>query len=38
MNNAAVEACLTRSFMQIQFPEVPGGGVVIVSYPFMFSS
>lgn len=37
MNSAAVESCLTKSFMSFKFPEPKGGGVVIVSYPFLFS-
>jgi hypothetical protein len=37
MNSAAVESCMTKTFMSFKFPEPKGGGVVIVSYPFMFS-
>jgi hypothetical protein len=37
MNNSAVETCVTGRFMRMQFPEPRGGGVVIVSYPFLFS-
>ncbi len=33
----AVEACLTTRFMSMQFPHPKGGGLVIVSYPFVFS-
>lgn len=37
MNNAAVEDCMNGRFMKMQFPEPKGGGIVIVSYPFVFS-
>jgi hypothetical protein len=37
MNNAAVESCVNQRFMRMQFPTPKGGGVVIVSYPFLFS-
>jgi hypothetical protein len=37
MNNSAVESCLTSRFLRMQFPEPKGGGIVIVSYPFVFS-
>ena len=37
MNSAAVESCMTKTFMSFNFPEPKGGGVVIVSYPFLFS-
>lgn len=37
MGNAAVEGCINDRFMKFQFPEPKGGGIVIVSYPFMFS-
>jgi hypothetical protein len=37
LNNTAVESCMTKSFMSFKFPEPKGGGVVIVSYPFLFS-
>lgn len=33
----AVEACLANRFLKLQFPEPKGGGVVLVSYPFVFS-
>lgn len=38
MNNAAVEGCINQRFMKFQFPEPRGGGIVIVSYPFLFSA
>lgn len=34
----AVEACLTSRFMSMKFPEPKGGGLVVVSYPFVFSA
>ncbi len=37
MNNASVESCIVGRFMRMQFPEPKGGGIVIVSYPFIFS-
>jgi pSer/pThr/pTyr-binding forkhead associated (FHA) protein/outer membrane biosynthesis protein TonB len=36
MNNKAVEGCINSRFMRFQFPEPKGGGIVIVSYPFIF--
>jgi hypothetical protein len=38
MNNDAVESCITGRFMRMTFPEPKGGGIVIVSYPFIFSA
>ncbi len=32
-----VESCLTARFLRMEFPEPRGGGVVLVSYPFVFS-
>lgn len=37
MANKAVEDCLNGRFLKFQFPEPAGGGIVIVSYPFVFS-
>lgn len=37
MNNKAVEDCINGRFMRFQFPQPKGGGIVIVSYPFIFS-
>jgi len=37
MSNSAVENCIVGRFMRMQFPEPKGGGIVIVSYPFLFS-
>ena len=37
MNSPAVESCINGRFMRFQFPEPKGGGIVIVSYPFIFS-
>lgn len=33
----AVEACLTARFLRMQFPEPKGGGMALVTYPFLFS-
>lgn len=32
-----VEACLTARFLKMQFPKPRGGGMVLVSYPFVFA-
>jgi Ca-activated chloride channel homolog len=37
MNSKAVEACITKRFKTFLFPKPQGGGIVIVSYPFVFS-
>jgi len=37
MNSPAVEGCINGRFLRFQFPEPKGGGIVIVSYPFIFS-
>ncbi len=37
MNNPTVEQCINSRFQRFQFPEPKGGGIVIVSYPFIFS-
>ncbi len=37
MGNAAVESCMTSRFQRFTFPKPKGNGVVIVSYPFLFS-
>ncbi len=38
MNNPIVENCICQRFMRFQFPEPKGGGICIVSYPFVFKS
>jgi hypothetical protein len=37
LNNVSVETCINGRFLRMQFPEPKGGGLVIVSYPFLFS-
>jgi hypothetical protein len=37
MNDGSVEGCIVGRFMRMRFPEPQGGGIVIVSYPFLFS-
>jgi hypothetical protein len=37
LESDAVETCITRRFLQMRFPEPRGGGLVLVSYPFVFS-
>ncbi len=36
MGNPAAEQCIARAVQRITFPQPEGGGVVIVTYPFMF--
>lgn len=38
MNNASVERCINDRIRRWVFPEPKGGGIVIVNYPFNFSS
>ena len=38
LGNATVEECLVTRFLRMQFPEPEGGGIVIVSYPFLFQT
>lgn len=38
MNNPIVENCVHSRFMRMRFPSPKGGGIVIVSYPFVFNS
>lgn len=38
MKNAIVEQCIESRFMRFQFPQPKGGGIVIVSYPFIFKA
>lgn len=38
LNNTTVEACVTKMLQSFHFPHPPGGGVVIVTYPFVFRS
>lgn len=33
----AVESCLTARFLRMKFPEPKGGGMALVTYPFLFS-
>jgi len=33
-----VEECINTHFMDFQFPEPKGGGIVIVKYPFVFQA
>ncbi|MBM76635.1 MAG: hypothetical protein CMK59_14610 [Proteobacteria bacterium] len=37
MGSKVVESCITGRFRRFKFPEPKGGGIVIVSYPFLFS-
>ncbi len=38
LNNATVEQCIVNRFLRFQFDPPAGGGIVIVSYPFVFQS
>ena len=38
LGNPAAESCVARAVQRIAFPQPEGGGVVIVTYPFMFQS
>ena len=38
MNNVAVEDCIVRNVRRWKFPKPKGGGVVVVTYPFVFQS
>lgn len=37
MGAPAVESCIVSRFLRMQFPEPKGGGIVVVSYPFLFA-
>lgn len=37
LGSKAVDSCVVSRFYKMQFPEPKGGGIVIVSYPFIFS-
>ena len=37
LGNAAVESCIQNRFLRFTFPKPKGNGIVIVSYPFLFS-
>jgi hypothetical protein len=37
LGNAGVESCINGRFLRFAFPEPKGGGIVVVSYPFVFS-
>jgi hypothetical protein len=38
MNNEGVEGCILRNVKMWMFPQPKGGGVVLVTYPFIFKS
>jgi outer membrane biosynthesis protein TonB len=38
LNNPIVESCVNERFQRMRFPAPKGGGIVIVSYPFVFNS
>ena len=37
VGSPAVESCINKRFYNFRFPEPQGGGIVVVSYPFMFA-
>lgn len=37
LGNVEVEQCLSERILRMKFPEPKGGGIVVVTYPFMFS-
>jgi TonB family protein len=37
LGSAAVESCIAERFLRFRFPAPKGKGIVIVSYPFLFS-
>lgn len=37
MDHAEVESCIVGRFLRMSFPKPRGGGMVIVSYPFLFA-
>jgi TonB family protein len=38
LNNARVESCVVEAVRRWEFPKPVGGGIVIVTYPFQFTS
>jgi outer membrane biosynthesis protein TonB len=38
MNNSSVEKCVVATIMRVKFPEPSNGEIVVVTYPFMFTS
>ena len=38
MNNKTVEDCTVRVMKSLKFPKPKGGGIVVVTYPFVFAS
>ncbi len=38
LGSPAVEACLKKQFLRMRFPKPAGGGIVMVSYPFVFNA
>lgn len=37
VNNFKVESCIKNKFLQFKFSKTAGGGIVIVSYPLIFT-
>lgn len=36
LEDEAIQTCVVEHFLELRFPEPSGGGIVIVSYPFLF--
>ena len=37
LNNSKVEGCISKVIQRMNFPQTPGGGIVIVRQPYIFS-
>jgi len=37
LGDSAVDACMIRQFLRMDFPPPKGNGIVVVSYPFLFT-
>lgn len=38
LGHPPTETCMTNKFLQMQFPALKGGGIAIITYPFVFGS
>ncbi|MBM4369336.1 MAG: AgmX/PglI C-terminal domain-containing protein [Deltaproteobacteria bacterium] len=38
LGHPPTESCMTNKFLQMQFPALKGGGIAIITYPFVFAS
>ena len=37
LEDQVVESCVSKQLMRLKFPAPDGGGIVVVTYPFVFS-